>query len=82
MKQLAIRGICVPEARVYIGNGKELQDNSSVPAGLVTEQSETTGVQDHSLDPTGSLTEQGEPVHTNSYSFTDGGCPVTEVSSF
>jgi hypothetical protein len=76
MKRLAIRGICVPQAWVYIGNGKELQDNSSVPAGPRTEQSEATGVQDSSLDHTGSLTEQGEPIHTHthSYSCTDRVC--------
>jgi hypothetical protein len=52
----------LPGAQVYIGKRMELQSKSSVPIGLLTEQSEPTGVQDNSSVPVTSLTEQSNPV--------------------
>jgi UDP-3-O-[3-hydroxymyristoyl] glucosamine N-acyltransferase len=43
MKQVASRAIHVLKAWVYIGDRRELQDNSSVPIGSLIKQSEQIG---------------------------------------
>jgi hypothetical protein len=43
MKQVASIDICLPKARVYIGNRRDPQGNLSVHIGLLTEQSEPIG---------------------------------------
>jgi hypothetical protein len=50
-KQVATRTICLQKTQVYIGNKRDLQDNSSVPTGSLREQTEPKG--DKTITSTG-----------------------------
>jgi hypothetical protein len=62
MNQLTSRTIHLMKTQVYIRNRKELHDNSSVPIGLLTEQSESIGMHDKSPVTIRSFTGLSEPI--------------------